>query len=202
MKKNQTYKNLSFAFGAGAIIIVFSFLFYTFHFGFKVSVNHAIWGQFGDFMSVFISIANLIIISSLTYFIAKIEEKRDQENRNLELSKVRPILIFKDIGMKWACRNVGEGAALNVMIAYKTNLAHDWENPVKIYSLTSNEEFKIEWKKFHIAKWVAVYYDIYGTVFSSTCEHDDTIYQAEINELLAFINHYKRLEDVKNVSFD
>ena len=91
---------------------------------------------------------------------------------------------------------------MNIMIAYKTSNVGQWENPVKIYSLVPKEEFVIEWKKYYVAKWVAVYYDIRGNVLTSTCENDDTNVDIGKNELLAFLNKYRRLEDVKNVSFD
>jgi len=201
-KQNKLFRNLFFAFGAGAFVISCAFFFYALQFGFLVSKNRTVWGEFGDFMSVFVAIANLVVVSSLTYFIAKIEDKRDEENRNLENSKIRPILIFKDIGKKWACRNVGEGAAMNIMIAYKTKSTLSWENPIKIYSLVPKEEFEIEWRKYQVFQWSAVYYDIHGTVFTSICENDDTVFEIDKNELLSFTNNYKRLEDVKNISFD
>lgn len=186
----------------GTVIIVFAFIFYSFQFGFSLSQDQTVWGEFGDFMNVFVAIANLFVIGYLTIFFAEMEEQRDQESKKLEELKIRPNLIFKDIGEKWACRNIGEGAAMNIMIAYKTSNVGQWENPVKIYSLVPKEEFVINWKKNYIHKWVAVYYDIRGNVLTSTCENDDTNVDIGKNELLAFKNKYRRLEDVKNVSFD
>ena len=195
-------KKLYISFGIGALIIIVACLFYFYMFDFTLSNDQAVWGQFGDYLSVFVAIASLVVISSLTYFIAKNENRRDDENKILENSKIRPILIFKDIGGKWACKNVGEGAALNIMIAYKTNNLHSWEHPVKIYSMTSKEEFQIEWKKFGVAKWVATYNDIRGEVFTSICEDDDTVYQIGRNELKIIGKTYMRLEDAKKISFD
>jgi hypothetical protein len=186
----------------GTILIVFAFIFYSFQFGFSLSKDQTVWGEFGDYMNVFVAIANLFVIGYLTIFFAEMEEQRDKENRTLEEFKIRPNLIFKDIGAKWACRNIGEGAAMNIMIAYKTSNVGQWENPIKIYSLVPKEEFVIEWRKSLIYKWAAVYYDIRGNVITSTCENDDTNVYIGKNELIAFKNNYKRLEDVKNVSFD
>lgn len=202
-QKNQNKKHKVFflSFGIGVLIIILAIYFYSFTFGFSISKDQAIWGQFGDFMNVFVAIANLFVVSFLTYYLNKIEEKREEENKILEKSKVRPILIFRDIGMKWECVNVGEGTAMNIMIAYKTN-TDSWENPVKIYSLIPKEKFEIDWKKYNVSKWVATYYDIHNTVFTSICEKDDTIYEIDKNELYEFENNYKRLEDVKNLSFD
>jgi hypothetical protein len=44
-------------------------------------------------MNVFVAIASLVVVSYLTYFIAKNEQTRDYENKILENSKIRPILI-------------------------------------------------------------------------------------------------------------
>jgi len=195
-------KKLYISFGIGALIILIACLFYLYMFGFTIPDNQVVWGQFGDYLSVFVAIASLVVIGSLTYFIAKNEERRDRENQILENSKIRPILIFKDIGEKWACKNVGEDAALNIMIAFKTNNLHSWEHPVKIYSMTSKEEFQIEWKKFGVATWVATYNDIRGEVYTSICEDDDTVYEIGRNELNSYKNKYIRLETAKKTSFD
>ncbi len=185
----------------GAMVILIAALFYRYQFGSYLSKQQNIWAEFGDYMNVFVSLANLIIVSSISYFLYKNEQKRDQENTILENSKIRPILIFKDIGETWSCRNVGQGAAMNIKIAYKTNENENWQNPVKIYSLMSGEEFKITWKRFGLLKWVAVYYDINNYVYSSICENDYTNYEANINEL-GNIENYLRLEEAMKKNFE
>lgn len=191
-----------FLFGIGVFILFVPFTFYALWFGPSISKDHMVWGEFGNFMSLFVSITNLFIIATLTMFIAKNEESRDEEMRKIENSKIRPIVIFKDIGKKWACRNIGEGAAMNIMIAYKTGNGRSWENPVKIYSLVPQEVFEIEWRKYGVYQWVAVYYDIRGTVYTSICENDDTDFQIGKNELTSFLKDYKRLEEVESTTFD
>lgn len=200
-RKNNYSLSLVGAAIMAILLPAIALIFYIYQFGTDRSTETEIWGQFGDFLNVFISMANLIIFSTLTFVIHKIERQREGEKDILESAKTRPILIFKDIGERWACKNVGEGAALNGIISYSEG-SSNWENPVKIYSLMPGEEFEIHWRKSNVHQWRAKYYDIHNQVYTSTCTNDETLFEIAMNGLIEVENIALRLEQVKGKSFD
>ncbi|SOD80947.1 hypothetical protein [Spirosoma fluviale] len=205
MNKNSKQYNYSYWLVGAAVIAILipiiAVIIYRFQFGTHKSEKTEVWGQFGDFLNVFISIANLVIFGVLTFVIHKSERHRDTEKDILESAKTRPILIFKDIGGKWICKNVGEGTAINAMIAYKGGTSVNWENPVKVYSLMSGEPFEIDWR-ISVYQWRAKYYDVHGNVYTSTCTSDETLFEFDINGLYEVEGEALRLEDVKGKSYD
>ena len=202
VKQNNYSSWLAGAAVVAVLVPIIAVITYRFQFGTYKSENTEVWGQFGDFLNVFISIANLVIFGVLTFVIHKTERQRDNEKDILESAKTRPILIFKDIGGKWICRNVGEGTAINGMIAYKGGTSANWENPVKVYSFMSGEPFEIDWRRFNVYQWRAKYYDVHGNVYTSTCTGDETLFEFDINGLYEVEGKALRLEDVKGKSYD
>ena len=170
------------------IIIGIPIYCYVDTFGSHISDKKEAWSQFGDFLNVFVSIANLILVSALTYIIYAYQ-REDESNKSI------PILIFKvnPTTRNWVVQNVGKGVALNILVTYSKQL-DKWEKPTKIYSLSDNLEKELPWFEPSL-QCSAIYYDYLGNVFSSICINDDTKFIKNANHLSEFKENYHRLED-------
>ena len=170
------------------LVIIVPLILYVSTFGKFLSHEKEVWGQFGDFFNMFVSMASLIIISTLTYIIY-IYQKEDESNKSI------PILIFKVNATKkvWVVQNVGKGVALNILISYSKQL-DSWEKPTKIYSLTENSELELFWFEPSL-QCSAMYFDYLGNSFSSICQNDDTQFIKGGKHLIGFQSNYYRFED-------
>ena len=96
-------------------------------------------------------------------------------SRQSAVTSVRPVLVFeyshKD---NWGVRNVGNGPALNVIVAKKTDTT-DWYNPVRIPPLAKDGQFSLaDWlyDDPNVRTLGAYYCDIVQRKYSSTCTND------------------------------
>lgn len=199
-KNNYTWFIVAITIAVTIVIVPLICYLYTFKNG--ISLRNEDWGTFGDFMNVFVSFASLIVVSALTYQLHKIELQNATESHKLDETRSRPILIFKDIGGKWACSNVGVGTGLNVLIAYKYDEESPWMHPVKAYSLKPGDELTLDWKKYQVYEWRARYYDVWGNVFTSTCKEDETKVEINYNGLESEEKSTIRLEDARRNPYD
>ncbi len=177
--------------GISFLILIGAVGFYIYHFGTHFSDKKEEWGQFGDFLNVFVSICNLVVVTSLTFIVFKIQQSEQRV-------EVRPYLIFKVLPQKkiWAVKNVGRGVALNVLIT-NSQEREEWDVPVKIYSLMPEEVLEITWFGPSI-QCRGVYFDIHENVYTSTCENDETSFVENFHGLSNFKKNYKRLEEVSD----
>ena len=75
------------------IVILIPLIIYSSKFGhLGLSNNQEIWGQFGDFLNVWVSLASLIAISMLTYFIHTREHSLQNSLREQENVLNRPLI--------------------------------------------------------------------------------------------------------------
>jgi hypothetical protein len=103
--------------------------------------NSETWGHFGDFMNVWVSMASLIVLTGLTYYIHKIEILREEERERAEANrqenikrdeilKNRPALIFDEYeGGLWKVKNVGLQVALNIYMTKIEPMFEEQEKP-------------------------------------------------------------------------
>ena len=86
---------------------------------------------------------------------------------------VRPVLVFEYTQQAgWSVRNVGNGPALNVLVAGKDEGA-DWRNPVRIPPLQRDGQFLLSWVGHqNIRTLGASYTDIADRQYSSTSTDD------------------------------
>jgi uncharacterized membrane protein len=202
--KIKQMKNKTFLIILGVLsllLIIIPFILYVCTFGGSLSHNREVWGQFGDFFNMFVSMASLIVVSTLTYIIY-IYQREDESNklkyqREDESNKSIPILIFKVNAVKkvWVVQNVGKGVALNILVSYSKTQGN-WEIPTKIYSLTENSEIELSWFE-PSEQCSAMYYDYLENSFSSICQKDDTQFIKGGKHLIEFKSksNYHRLED-------
>jgi hypothetical protein len=98
------------------------------------------------------------------------------------VTSVRPVLVFEyDQADGWSVRNVGNGPALNVLIASKS--ASDWQQPVRIPPVQKDGRIALHWLgHLNVRTLGASYADIANRQYSSTCT-DDLSRTFDSNEL-------------------
>lgn len=140
-----------------------------------LSTDQAVWGEFGDFMNVWVAIGNLIALGGLTFYISTLERSQHEASTNLENARSRPTLIYKylDDQKKWVIQNVGNGPALNIRLSFLKE--RNWEIPNKIHSLISGgiTSFPIRQPTSEDVICL-VYYDIHGTVITTLGQNEDS----------------------------
>lgn len=86
---------------------------------------------------------------------------------------VLPVLVFVwDQGQGWRLRNVGNGPALNVVVASKCRTSPGWEHPTRLYPLSEGEEVRLAYVGPD-ADWLGVAYsDAHNRYYTSICDED------------------------------
>ena len=94
-------------------------------------------------------------------------------SRQTAITSVRPVLVFEfSDNNGWRLRNVGNGPALNVVVAMK-EVDSDWKKPVRIPPISQDGAFKlIMFENWNVKTLGAYYSDINQKVYSSTCTED------------------------------
>jgi hypothetical protein len=87
---------------------------------------------------------------------------------------VKPVLTIAYRGSSgWYVKNIGNGPALNVVVAEKGQ--GDWFKPVRIPALANSEEHALRWLgQTNIESIGATYFDIDGRQYTSLTEQDLT----------------------------
>src|SRR5262245_55869944 len=66
-------------------------------------------------------------------------------SRQSAITSVRPVLVFQfDVNNGWSVRNVGNGPALDVLVAMKTHETADWTQPMRVPPLSKDGEFGLQ----------------------------------------------------------
>jgi len=91
------------------------------------------------------------------------------------ITSVQPVLVFQyNTRSGWSVRNVGNGPALDVLVAMKTDDRADWTQPMRIPPLPKDSEFGLKkWDVYTSARTLgATYSDIRRRIYSTTCTDD------------------------------
>jgi hypothetical protein len=92
------------------------------------------------------------------------------------IRNVKPALIISfssDSG--WKLRNVGNGPALNILVAQRRE-AGAWFGPVRVPALAAGDQVALFWLRFTNVRWLgATYTDIDGRQYSSRTSDDLTV---------------------------
>lgn len=180
MKQNSS-KYLFAGICLGILILGAPIAFYILNFqDYPISKDPEHWGQFADYLNVFVSLANLLVIGMLTYAIHRNEQQREQEkeqlqeeaekNRKLyEQQTERPIVVFQresHYSEIWQIINVERGPALYIQVyfdkRYET-FAHLMPGKAEpLYQKIDNEE------------WQTSYKDIFDNRYISRLVNDET----------------------------
>ena len=117
------------------------------------------WKQYVSVAALVVS----IISFSLTYGLSM----------KSAVTSVRPVLIFEYTQQDgWSVRNVGNGPALNVLVAMKDENS-DWKVPVRVPPLQKDGRFSLHWVGHLNVRTLGVtYMDIAERMYSSICTDD------------------------------
>lgn len=139
------------------------------------SSNTSRWSEFATYLSSFISLANLMIFIFLSKEIHDYNLKRDEQLSKLE----KPILSFYRNTVSstdYFVENIGKGAAINVIINCSLNESEkSWNESFIYYSFSQNQK-QIVSNKTPTNALMAIYSDIYGTIYTSFMENDKLVY--------------------------
>ena len=96
-----------------------------------------------------------------------------QLSKQSSITSMKPVLVFEYTAEEgWIIRNVGNGPALNVVLAMKENKS-DWFNPIRIPPLSKDGEFILSWiRHTNIRTLGAAYEDFMQKSYSTTCTDD------------------------------
>jgi hypothetical protein len=94
-------------------------------------------------------------------------------SKSSAVTAVRPVLVFEySESDGWSVRNVGNGPALNVLVATK-NDDSDWLQPVRIPTLKRDGAFPLNWiGHLNVRTLGASYMDVSARQYSSTSTND------------------------------
>ena len=94
-------------------------------------------------------------------------------SRSSAVTSVRPVLVFEYEDTEgWSVRNVGNGPALNVLVAMKSDDS-DWLQPVRIPTVKRDGSFRLHWiGSLNIRTLGVSYMDIAARPYSSTSTND------------------------------
>lgn len=161
-----------------SLIIGFIVLyFYNFHD--NLSNNSADWSNFSTFISLGVTIANLIVFIFFTIKIQEYNANRDkavdiamaeQQKRDEIVNK--PILVFAKLDNPnyYNVQNLGVGPALNVLIS--SNIKNDeWEKHFIYYSIPKDGKIGLKFSSGSNAL-LAEYTDILGVKYHSFMVND------------------------------
>lgn len=96
-------------------------------------------------------------------------------SRHTAITAIRPVLVFHfDLKNGWAIQNVGNGPALDLLVAMKTKDSVAWSHPLRVPPLAKDGEFGLlKWNVYVSARTLGVTYrDIQGRAYSTTCTND------------------------------
>lgn len=108
-----------------------------------------------------------ILISVITFVVSFLHTWRTS------VAAKRPVLVFVyDQEKGWIVRNIGNGPALNVVIAQR-HIDDDWFNPVRVPPFSKDSEFGLNWiGHSNISYLGATYSDFDGRTYTSICGND------------------------------
>lgn len=152
------------------IILGGGFLPYFFNFSDQgLSNDQEVWAHFGDYMNLWMGLASLFSIVSLTYLIHRREQHQQQAAEEKEDALNRPYLVFLWTNRTYyfQIKNIGNGPALDIRTSFKPR---DETNYVLPYEQTPLGRGDItDFKEYHdgFSEFVAVYSDIWGNKIST-----------------------------------
>ncbi len=96
------------------------------------------------------------------------------QTQRASVTGVMPVLAFVyDRDGQWILQNLGNGPALNVVVADKATETKEWSNPVRLPPLPRDGQFALRVRPN--VRWLgASYMDIEGHEYSATCVNDDS----------------------------
>ena len=119
------------------------------------------WTKYISVLALFVSIGSF----GLSYNLS----------RESAVTAIKPVLVFQfDDENGWSVKNVGNGPALDVIVAMKKDDKTDWSQPMRIPPLARNGTFNLKkWDAYTNARTLGVRYrNIQEKIYSTTCTND------------------------------
>jgi hypothetical protein len=109
-----------------------------------------------------------LTISVISFALSYLQSQRGA------VTSVMPVLVFVyEQSGQWVLQNLGNGPALNVVVAEKASDNSAWSNPIRIPPLPREGRFPL--RVDVNARWLAASYnDIQGHDYSATSVNDDS----------------------------
>jgi hypothetical protein len=133
-------------------------IFYFLRFNDGWSTDHSRWGEFGDFIGLFVSLANLpliVIIAIITVNssvrIARLQTDLSNSQLRIEQLRVTPHLYLTEERSliftqdSWIIRHTGEGPAINVLVRFTDSRNSPFTRWVSCLSLGSGDQRDLVW---------------------------------------------------------
>lgn len=113
-----------------------------------------------------ISLASLALVVSAVTGVLSLRMARLSARNS-----VRPVIVFEcDKAGGWCAKNIGSGSALNVIVAQ--NNKKRWHDPVRGPALPKEGRFFLSWCPRDIHRLGALYEDVNGFKYTTTCSLD------------------------------
>lgn len=93
-------------------------------------------------------------------------------------TNVLPSMAFVYENVKgWSVRNVGNGPALNVIIAHQNQGTDTWIAPTRLYPVPKDETVHIRWVGLKPSKLMAIYTDVQNRSYITITDKGHTVIQ-------------------------
>lgn len=90
-------------------------------------------------------------------------------------TNVLPTLVFVyDSEKGWSINNVGNGPALNVVVAHQVHGENRWKDPTRLYPIPENDSVHVEWVGHNPDKLMIAYTDVHNRPYTSLTDEDLT----------------------------
>jgi hypothetical protein len=161
------------------IISIIPIIFYLLNFSnTTISDNPTDWASFSDFLSLFVSVSNLIVFIYFSFQLYEYNALKDNQDSEFKAANERPILtcrsIIKSDKELWVVKNIGRGAALNLKISEIPNRLEKSELTfIKCFSLGETDEIELDWISFANVI-VILYEDIFSNKYVTVVADDES----------------------------
>ncbi len=90
-------------------------------------------------------------------------------------TNVLPTLVFVyDSEKGWSINNVGNGPALNVVVAHQAHGENKWKDPTRLYPISENDSVHVKWVGHNPDKLMIAYTDVHNRPYTSLTDEDLT----------------------------
>src|SRR6266568_7873730 len=91
-------------------------------------------------------------------------------------TSILPTLVFVySVDSGWAVRNIGNGPAINVVLAVEPSSGSGWQSPTQLYPVPVAEQVWLPWVGHNPKRLGVTYTDAYNRTYTSICDNDLTV---------------------------
>ena len=120
-----------------------------------------------SFLELKLSLSAFAIVVSLVSLFASLMIAKWNSRASI---KPVVVMVFED-GGHWRIQNVGNGPALNLVVAIKQEDG-EWQNPVRVPPLSKDGDFLLQWQEDKVKQIGVSFEDFSGRAYTSICHND------------------------------